>query len=192
MNDAPFDAPLHRSAALARNWWAILLRGIAAVLFGVVALLLPAQALAVLALLFGVYLLVDGAFALTAALRAVTHHDRWAWLLLEGAVDLVVGLLALVAPGAVILGTVWVISAWAIITGALMLAAAFRLHGSHGNWLLGLGGVISVVWGGMLWVAPGIGAFILTIWLGAYAVLFGIAMIALALRLRHRHIVAGG
>lgn len=188
MSDIGYGPPMLRSTALARNWWAILVRGIAAVLFGIVALLLPVQALAVLALIFGIYLLVDGVFALIAAIRAATHHDRWAWLLLEGAVDLLVGLLALAAPGAVIIGTVWVISAWAIVTGALMLAAAFRLHGSHGNWLLGLSGGISIVWGALLWFAPVIGAFVLTIWLGAYALIFGIAMIAFALRLRHRHL----
>jgi uncharacterized membrane protein HdeD (DUF308 family) len=179
-----------RSAALARNWWAILIRGIAAVIFGVVAFLLPAQSVAVLALVFGVYLLVDGVFAIIAAIAAATHHTRWGLLMLEGAVDILVGLLALAAPGAVIIGVVWITAVWAIVTGVLMLAAAFRLHSGHGNWLLGLGGLISVIWGVLLWLWPLVGAIVLTIWLGAYAVIFGIAMIALALRLRGRHLTA--
>ncbi|MDA8252655.1 MAG: DUF308 domain-containing protein [Rhodospirillales bacterium] len=182
------DLPLLRSAALARNWWAMLIRGIAAVAFGIIAFLLPVQAVTVLALLFGVYLLVDGVFVIVAAIAAATHHTRWGLLLLEGAIDIVVGLLALAAPGAVILGVVWVTAGWAIVTGGLMLAAAFRLHGGHGNWLLGLGGLVSIVWGVLLWLWPLFGAIVLTIWLGAYAVIFGAALIAFALRLRRRHL----
>ena len=183
--DLPDGMRLHRSAALARNWWAMLIRGIAAVVFGIVAFLLPATALFVLAMLFGAYLLVDGVFAIVAA---AAHHLRWGLLLAEGVLDILIGLLALAAPGVVVIGAVWVTAAWAIVTGALMLAAAFRLHGSHGNWLLGLGGLISVIWGILLWLWPLIGALVMTLWLGAYAVIFGIALIAFAFRLRARHL----
>jgi uncharacterized membrane protein HdeD (DUF308 family) len=188
--DLPDGLRLHRSAALARNWWAMLIRGIAAVVFGIIAFLLPVTALAVLAMLFGAYLLVDGVFAIVAAVAAAAHHLRWGLLLAEGVINILVGLLALAAPGAVVIGVVWVMAAWAIITGALMLAAAFRLHGSHGNWLLGLGGLISVVWGVLLWLWPLMGALVITLWLGAYAVIFGIALIAFAFRLRARHMDA--
>lgn len=187
-DDMPTGLPLLRSAALARNWWAILIRGIAAVIFGIIALLLPAQALIVLALLFGAYLLVDGVFAIVAAIAAATHQARWGLLLLEGALDILVGLLALGAPGVIVVGAIWVTAAWAIVTGGLMLAAAFRLHSGHGNWLLALGGLVSVVWGVLLWLWPLIGALVLTIWLGAYALIFGAALIAFALRLRARHL----
>lgn len=187
-DDRPGDPRLLRGAVLVRNWWAILIRGIAAVVFGVIAFLLPAQAVAVLALVFGAYLLVDGVFAITAAIAAAARHTRWGLLLAEGVIDLLVGLLALGAPGLVIVGVLWVIAAWAVITGVLMLAAAFRLPGGHGHWLLGLGGLVSVVWGVLLWLWPFVGAIVLTLWLGAYAVIFGIALIAFALRLRARHV----
>jgi uncharacterized membrane protein HdeD (DUF308 family) len=184
--------PWHRSATLARNWWAILIRGIAALVFGIIALLLPAQALVALALLFAAYLLVDGVFAIVSAVAAATQHGRWGLLLLEGVLDIALGLLALVVPGAVVLGMVWLIAAWAVVTGGLMLAAAFRLHSTHGNWWLGLGGLVSVIWGVLLWLWPFIGAIVLTIWLGVYAIIFGIALIALAWRLRTRHMEALG
>jgi uncharacterized membrane protein HdeD (DUF308 family) len=195
MSDQPYrfapdaaDSPLMlRSAALARNWWAILIRGIAAVIFGVIAFLLPAQALSVLVLLFGAYLLVDGVFAIVAAITAAARHARWGLLLLEGVVDIIVGLIALVVPAAAVIGVVWLTAAWAVVTGGLMLAAAFGLHRAHGNWLLGLGGIISIVWGVLLWLWPLVGAIVLTLWLGAYALIFGIAMIAFALRLRARY-----
>lgn len=186
--DLSGDPRLLRGAVLARNWWAILIRGIAAVVFGVIAFLLPVQAVVVLALLFGAYLLVDGVFAIIAAIAAAARHTRWGLLLAEGVIDILVGLLALAAPGAVIVGVLWVMAAWAVVTGALMLVAAFRVPAGHGNWLLGLGGVVSVVWGVLLWLWPFVGAIVLTLWLGAYAVIFGVALIAFALKLRARHV----
>jgi len=187
---APFNDPagvrLARSTALARNWWALVLRGVLALIFGAFLLFDPGLALSSLVLVFGIYLLVDGAFAVVAAIRAAAHHERWGLLLLEGICGIVLGLVALGAPLFAV--TVWItlMAIWAIITGALMLAAAFRLHSGHGNWLMGLGGVASLVWGVLLFAAPLLGAVVLTIWLGAYAVVFGIAMIALGLRLRSR------
>lgn len=188
--EEPGPLPRLRSAALARNWWAILIRGIAAIAFGIVALLLPVPALTVLVLVFGVYLLVDGVFAIVAAVAAAARHLRWGFLLAEGVLDILLGLLALAIPGALVVGAVWIMAAWAIVTGALMLAAAFRLQREHGNWLLGIGGIISIVWGVLLWLWPFVGAIVLTIWLGIYALIFGIAMIALALRLRARHLAS--
>ena len=91
-------------------------------------------------------------------------------------------------PGLAIIVWITVMAIWAIVSGVLMLSASFRLHGTHGNWLLGLGGVVSIVWGVLLWVFPIQGAVVLTIWLGAYALIFGISMIALGIRLRSRHI----
>src|SRR5438270_13046245 len=77
-----------RSAVLARNWWAVALRGVAGILFGMIALLAPVAAILSLALLFAAYLLVDGVFAIVAAVRAAQHHERWGLLLAEGVLDL--------------------------------------------------------------------------------------------------------
>lgn len=179
-----------RRTALARNWWAIMVRGVAAVIFGIIALLLPTQAVIVLALVFGFYLLVDGVFDLVAAIRAAARQERWGPLVAEGVLDIVVGVLALAWPATLIVASVWVIGAWALVTGILLLLAAFRLSSGHGNWLMGLGGVLSIVWGVLLALWPLAGAVVLTIWLGVYALLFGIALIALAFKLRSRHLGA--
>lgn len=175
------------SAVLARNWWAVALRGVFGILFGVVALAVPAAVMLSLALLFAVYLLVDGVFALVAAMRAAHSHERWGLLLAEGILNLGMGLLAAMFPAGAVLAFVLVTAAWALVTGGLMLGAAFRLHASHGRlWLL-LGGIVSLLWGVALAVAPLAGALVLTWWLGVYAIAFGIMLLALALRLRgHR------
>ncbi len=178
---------LARSAALARNWWALVLRGVIAVVFGIIAFLMPAAALASLVLVFGIYAVVDGLFAIIAGLRAAAHHERGGLLLAEGALGLLIGLIALAAPAAFIAAAVWVLGAWAVVTGALMLAAALRMHGGHGGWLLALAGVVSLIWGVLLLAHPFAGAVVLTLWLGIYAILFGASLIAFGWRLRARH-----
>ena len=176
------------NAMLARNWWVMALRGVCAVLFGLIALLLPGVTITSLVLLFAAYMLVDGVFAIVAGVRAATRRERWWPFILEGVIDLAAGVVAVVAPIATILAFVWLSGAWAVVSGVMMIAAAVRLRASHGKWWLGFGGLVSVVWGILLFVAPIEGAVAMTWWLGAYALVFGGALIVLAFRLRgHRN-----
>src|SRR5208283_1505655 len=91
---------------------------------------------------------------------------------------------ALFMPAAAVLAFVLLLAVWALITGALMLTAAFRLHASHGRWRLAFGGVASIVWGVLLAGAPLVGAVVVAWWLGIYAIVFGAALLACAWRLR--------
>ena len=176
---------MSRGTALARNWWALVLRGVVALLFGAVAFLMPVTALGSLVLVTGVYLLVDGVFAIVAALRAATRHERWTTLLLEGVLGVLLGLVAILLPAVAVSVFILMLAAWALVTGVLMLVAAF--HTGHVSWLLALGGLVSLVWGVLLVANPFGGAVVLTLWLGAYALFFGVTMIMLGLRLRARH-----
>lgn len=175
------------SSRLAANWWAVLLRGILAVAFGLVSLLVPGVALGSLILLLAVYLLVDGALGVVAAVRAVQAHARWGWLAFEGVLSILAGLVALFRPGLAVLTLVLLLSVWAVISGVILLVAAFRLHMTHGRVLLGLAGAVSILWGALLYVAPVTGAYVLTLWIGAYALVFGAMLVLLGLRLRSRH-----
>jgi uncharacterized membrane protein HdeD (DUF308 family) len=174
------------SRALARNWWAMAARGAIAVLFGLVALLAPFAAIGSIVLLFAAYLLVDGVFAVTAGLRAAAHHERWGLLILEGVANLLAAALAMLLPGLTVLVVVTVLGIWSLVSGGLMLGAGFGLHLDHGRWLLLLGGALSILWGALLLAAPVAGAIVLTWWLGAYALAFGVLLLALAFRLRGR------
>ena len=174
------------SALLAQNWWAIALRGVFAIIFGIIALLMPGATMLALVLLFAAYLLVDSIFAIIAALRAARRHERWGWLIFEGIVDLVTGVIAVVWPLITIVAFVFLMGAWAIVTGALLLGASYRLNIPHGRWLMALAGAISVIWGVLLIIWPLIGALVLTWWMAAYALIFGVAMLVLAFRLRSR------
>jgi uncharacterized membrane protein HdeD (DUF308 family) len=174
------------SNLLAQNWWAVALRGIVGVLFGLVALLLPAATMLSLILLFAAYMLVDGAFAIISAVRAARHHERWGLLVLEGVVDLIAAAVALVWPGITVLAFVLLVAAWALLSGGLMLASSFNLNVDHGRWWLALGGIASIVFGVLLVIAPLIGAIVLTWWIGAYAMVFGISLLVLAFKLRQK------
>jgi len=176
---------------LARNWWAVALRGIVAILFGLGAFLWPGITLGVLILLYGAYAIVDGIFALIAAVRGAARHERWVWLLLEGIVDIAAGVIAFVWPGITALVLLYLIAAWALVTGISEIAAAIRLRQAISNeWLLALAGVASILFGIILFVAPGAGALAVVWIIGAYALVFGIILLALAARLftwqRHR------
>jgi uncharacterized membrane protein HdeD (DUF308 family) len=171
---------------LARNWWAVALRGVFAIIFGVIALFMPGAAMGALVLLFAAYMLVDGIFAIVAAVKAARQHERWGWLVVEGIIDLIAGTIALVWPLATIVAFVYVMAAWAIISGAALTAAAFRLNVPHGRgWML-FGGIVSMLWGFMLIVWPLVGAVVLTWWMAVYALFFGGALLALGFQLRAR------
>jgi uncharacterized membrane protein HdeD (DUF308 family) len=174
---------------LVRNWWVLALRGAAAVLFGLIAFLMPGVTLAALVLLFGAYSLIDGVFTIIAGIRAAERHERWWPFVLEGLLSIVVGLIAFLMPAAAAFALLFVVAAWAIITGVLRISAAIRLRKEiRGEWMLILNGALSVILGILIIVIPGAGLVTLIWWLGAYAVIWGITLIMLAFRLRaHRN-----
>lgn len=179
------------SAALARNWWLVALRGVIAILFGAVAFIAPGAFVLSLVLFFAAYMLVDGIFAVVGAIRAAQRHERWGFLLLEGLVDIVVGVAAVLVPAAAVWAFVLLLAAWALVTGGLMIAAAFRLHLHYGRWWLVLGGVVSILFGLALLINPGMSALVLTWWIGSYTFAFGILLLILAFKLRAQHGAVG-
>ncbi len=179
------------SAALARNWWLVALRGVISILFGAVAFAAPAAFVLSLVLFFAAYMLADGVFAVVGAVRAAQRHERWGFLLLEGLVDIVVGVAAVLVPAAAVWAFVLLLAALALVTGGLMIAAAFRLHLHYGRWWLVLGGVVSILFGLALLINPGMSALVLTWWIGSYTFAFGILLLILAFKLRAQHGAVG-
>jgi uncharacterized membrane protein HdeD (DUF308 family) len=173
-------------AALARNWWLIALRGVLGVIFGVIALLMPITTILALVLLFSAYMIVDGVFAIYAAIRAAQQGESWSILVLQGIASIAAGAIAFFWPGITVLAFVLLIAAWSIVSGCLMLAAAFRTD--SGRWWLVLGGAAALLFGILMILAPLSGAVVLTWWLGAFALVFGVALIILAFQLRSRYI----
>jgi uncharacterized membrane protein HdeD (DUF308 family) len=170
---------------LAQNWWAIVLRGVCAVLFGVGAFAWPGITLGVLILLYGAYALIEGVLAVAWALVG-RREGSFPWgVLLAGLAGVAVGLVTFFYPGLTALALLYLIAAWAIIRGIFEIVAAIHLRNElDKEWLLALSGVLSVVLGAFLVVAPGAGALAVLWWIGAFAIVFGVLTIVLGFRLR--------
>ena len=175
------------TATLARNWWLIALRGVAAIVFGILTFVMPAISLATLILFFGAYAIVDGIANIIAVIRRREPERPWWALLAEGIVSVAAGVIAFVAPGLTVLTLVYLIAAWAIITGAFEIGAAIRMRKEiRGEAWLILSGFVSIVFGVLVMLAPGPGALTLVMFIGAYAIVFGALLVGLAFRLRNR------
>ncbi len=188
-----FDRAQAMSALLAQNWWAIALRGVFAILFALVAFFWPGATLLSFVLFFSAYMLVDGVFAIVAAVRAASNHQRWGLLVLEGIVDILAGIVAFIWPGLTVVFFITLMAVWSLITGVLMVVAAFKLDPAYGRGWLIFSGIVSVLFGVVLLIAPLVGAVVLTWWLGAYALVFGITLLVLAFKLKgHKDEVSTG
>ena len=171
--------------SLVKNWWAVALRGAAALIFGILIALWPNIGLTALVLLFGSFAIVAGVFNVIAAVRRRRGERRWWALLLEGLVSVAVGAVTLIMPELTTLALAYVIAAWGILTGIFEIAAAIMLRRQiRGEWWLALAGVLSVAFGAVLAIWPGVGALALVLWIGAYAIVLGILLIALGFKLR--------
>lgn len=165
-NDASSPAGRGVLHTLGRNWWALALRGVAAILLGILAFAWPGITVFVLVLFFGAYMLVDGTFAIVAAVRAAGKEDRWWLLLIEGSLGVLAGLVAFFWPGLTALALLYFIVAWAIVTGLMEIVAAIRLRQEiEGEWALGLSGLLSVIFGILLVVLPALAGC--SLWCGS-------------------------
>jgi uncharacterized membrane protein HdeD (DUF308 family) len=177
------------SARLARNWWAIGLRGAVTVVFALTVLSLQPPKIASLVFMFAAYIAFDGAFAIVAGSLAAKRNERWWSLIFEGSVNLMLAGVILVWPATIAMPFLPLASAWSIVTGAMMLAAAQRLSIMHGRWLLVIAGTVSALWGAVIAGAAPSWAndiSVLEDLLVGYALVFGIVVMVLAWQLRRK------
>jgi len=171
--------------ALARNWGWVALRGVVAVIFGILTFMAPGISLATLVLLFGAYALANGVLTVASSIMNREGEEHWVAMLIGGVLSIGAGLVTLFLPGITAIVLLYWIAAWAIVTGIAEIVTAIRLRKVlTGEWMLALAGVLSVVFGALLFLRPGVGALAVVIWIGAYAVVLGIVLIGFAFRLR--------
>ena len=171
--------------ALKRGWWLLVLRGVCALLFGVLTFASPGLSLLTLVSFFGAYALVNGIFTLMIGIRAPKGTGGTGMLVWLGLLGVVAGIVTFFYPSLTALTLLWLIAFWAILTGFLEIGAAVRLRKVVNNeWLMILGGALSVVFGVLVLVMPGAGALSLLWLIGAYAIAFGVMTLALAFRIR--------
>ncbi len=170
---------------LCRNWWALALRGVCAILFGIAAFVWPGITLAAFILVWGAFAIVDGIFAIIGALRGPLRDQSWWALLLAGVVSLAAGVMAFLWPGITALAFLYLIAFWAIVRGIFEIAAAIQLRKVIDNeWLLALAGLASIGLGVLLAAAPGAGILALLWMVGAFSIVLGVLTLMLAFRLR--------
>ncbi len=170
---------------LHQSRWLIALRGIIAIVFGVLALLWPGLTALTLVLWLGIYLLIDGVLAIITGIRHRADNDRWWVLLLEGIVGIVAAIYIFLFPQPATLAVLLVIAAWAIVTGVLEIVFAIRMRREiHNEWMIALTGVVSILFGIIILLNPAAGLMGIVWAIGAYAILFGILMLILAITAR--------
>ena len=151
-----------------------------------IALFTPGTALLALVFVFGAYAIIDGIIAIVAGIRHRGSESHWVWHLVQGVVSVIAGIVAFVWPGVTVLALLFVLAFWSIVSGIaeIMESFAMRKRGSDTwGWVLAAG-IVSVLFGIVLFLVPG-AALITLLWLvGAYAVVFGVIIIVWAFRLR--------
>ncbi len=173
------------SRILSRNWTLMLLRGLTAILFGILVWVMPELSVKMLVYLFGAFVMADGIFGTWVAIVARKDYEDWGILLLWALVGIGVGILTLMAPGVTAMALVYFIAIWAVTTGVLEVVVAIRLRKEiEGEWMLILGGLVSVAFGVLLILQPAAGAIALVWVIGLYAVVFGLLLMILSFRTR--------
>jgi uncharacterized membrane protein HdeD (DUF308 family) len=173
-------------SSITRNWWAVVLRGVIAVLFGVLALAKPDITLEALIALFGFFAIIDGVFTLVGGISMIGSGLPWGGPVFGGLVGIAIGVATFIWPGLTALTLLYLIAFWAIFTGLMeiMTAVQMRQQLPHPV-LLGFAGALSILFGLLLVVYPSSGALSVIWLLGIYAIIFGVSFIVLGFRLRN-------
>ncbi len=173
------------AGALRRNWWPLALRGLAALLFGVLAFVWPGLTLLTMVFLFGVYALVDGVLTLLHATMVPRRFPRKGAETINGLASLVAGLLVFSWSQITWVVLLLIISGWAIATGLLEIATAMSLRRIiRSHWLSGLAGLVAFVFGFVILTQPSLGSTAVTRSIGGFAVVFGLLLLTVGLRVR--------
>jgi|HubBroStandDraft_1064217.scaffolds.fasta_scaffold22995_2 uncharacterized membrane protein HdeD (DUF308 family) len=180
-------------ARITSHWWLFLIRGVLALALGLLIPWFPQAAIFAIAIVFGAYCFADGIVAIFTAVRMQHADSAWGWLLVEGILGIVVGLITFFYTPITILWLAYLLGAWALVTGLLGIGSAIRLRRvvPH-EWLWLLGSALSVVFGLVVFAAPIYGLLVIIWMISIYAIFAGIFFIGLAFRLRGHTVGAGG
>lgn len=183
MNNLSFRNPL--VDLLSENWWMVLIRGGAALIFGLLTWFYPFISILIMVMFFGVYALIDGVLGVVIAINGRRTHQDWWLMLIWGMVSILAGIMIFFVPGITWLVLITFMAIWSLVSGILQIIAAIRLRKSiRGEGWMIVAGMLSVLVGIILFVNPVQGGIALTWVIGVYAALFGVMNIALAFRLR--------
>ncbi|WP_326824821.1 HdeD family acid-resistance protein [Streptosporangium sp. NBC_01756] len=180
MEEVPRTGEIAREG-LSRTWWVHLVRGGCAILFGLLAVFWPAITVLALVIVFGAYAILNGVFAIFGSGRSASRT----WMIVYGVLSVLAGILAFVWPGMTALALLFVIASWAVVTGIVEIVAAIRLRKEMtGEWMFIVSGVLSVLFGILLFVWPASGALAVVWLIATMAIVYGVALVVLAFRVK--------
>lgn len=172
---------------LTRFWWLFLVRGIFAVILGILALVMPVTTFAVLVIFIGVYMFIDGLFTAASAISSRKSRPYWGWWLFSGIASIIIGIITLYNPFITAFAIVMLIAVWAIVIGIMEIIWAIQIRKEikGEGWYI-LAGVITLLFGLMVFLIPESGIVLLASLFGLYALIIGILLISAGIRLRKR------
>jgi uncharacterized membrane protein HdeD (DUF308 family) len=166
------------------RWWVMVLRGVLGIIFGIICFTSPAIAAFSLLIVFGAFSLADGILGLIASFGQARRGERWVWLAVEAVANIVIGVLVLVMPALSFVVLLLIIAIKSAISGVLLLMASIKLDGAHGQGFMAGAGLVSLAFAALLFLAPLIGVKVVIWWIGLWAILFGVLLIFLGMKLR--------
>lgn len=171
------------------RWWVLFVRGLLAIALGILTIAMPGITLLALAWVFAIFLIADGVASVVLGFRGEADGTVWWTMVFVGALAILAGLIAsgmaLFAPGLTLVTLVMVIGISAIVRGIFEIIAAIRLRKLiEDEWLLGLSGALSIMFGILIIARPGAGVVAIGILIGAFMITLGILAVVLSFRLR--------
>ena len=167
---------------LTGNWWAFVLQGVLAIGVGIATFVAPGVSLAAFIGVFAVYAFLTGAFEIVGGFT-MANGPKWS-LVLGGIASIALGVLTVISPDSTALAVTLLAGIWAVATGFAQAVAAYLLGSMRNTCLLGLSGIVSVLFGVFLIAAPGDGVLAVLWLIGFYAIFAGVTAIGFGLRLR--------
>jgi uncharacterized membrane protein HdeD (DUF308 family) len=180
--ESMFDKSERLARTQVTKWrWALGLQGLASVALGVIVLAWPAISVYALTIVFGVYTVATGVFALGAAFSSKSRQERWS-LVLGGLLGTAVGIVVLVWPGISALALLYVIGLYAVLLGFTAIGASLALPlDGHDTALTILSGLVSIVFGIVIFAKPGAGALAVLALIAAFALVTGLSELVVAI-----------
>jgi uncharacterized membrane protein HdeD (DUF308 family) len=179
-HSSPANSIFSFRQSMTGRWWVVLIRGIFSILFGIIALLMPGITFISLAILWGIYAVSDGMLEVYIGVK-----QKWGQMIFYGVISLLAGAIAIFRPHIAGFTIVLLLGIFLVIRGITEIAAAIRLRKEIRNeWLLVLGGLLSIVAGLIIVFIPAAGVLWIVWMIAFFAILFGILQISLSMRLR--------
>jgi uncharacterized membrane protein HdeD (DUF308 family) len=161
--------------------WTLGLHGLVSVVFGVMILAWPGISVYALTIVFGAYTFATGIVELGTAFSSRGKEER-GWLALRGLLGIAVGVLVFAWPGISALALLYVIGFYAVTLGILAVFGSFRLPlaGSDAASLV-LTGLVSIVFGIVIFAKPGAGALAVLALIAAFALVTGVTELVVSI-----------